>query len=124
MARKSMDMPTGVEVFRNSIRIRFTWNGRRCSETLPYPVTPKGIAAASILRDQVVRLSKMDLLDDAKYSELFPGSAVPEGLLQQFGGSEAVADPTRHSLGRPVRSTVWSNLPTTSRFPNNGTRTS
>ncbi|WP_244152916.1 site-specific integrase [Pseudomonas peli] len=65
--------------------MRFTWNGRRCSETLPYPVTPKGIAAASILRDQVVRLSKMGLMDDAKYIELFPGSMVPAGGLSCFG---------------------------------------
>lgn len=85
MARKSVGMPTGVEVFRNSLRIRFTWNGRRCSETLPYPVTPKGITAASILRDQVVCLSKMDLLDDAKYVELFPGSTIPVGGLACFG---------------------------------------
>ena len=85
MARKPMDMPTGVELYRNSLRIRFTRNGRRCSETLPYPVTPKGIAAASILRDQVVRLSKMDLLDDAKYVELFPGSTIPVGGLACFG---------------------------------------
>jgi integrase len=80
-----MDMPTGVELFRKSLRIRFTWNGRRCSETLPYPATPKGIAAASQLRDQVVHLAKMGLLDDAKYVELFPGSAVPTGGIPSFG---------------------------------------
>lgn len=85
MARKPMDMPTGVEIFRTSLRIRFTWNGRRCSETLPYPVTPKGIAAASVLRDQVVGLSKLGLLDDAKYAELFPGSVVPVGGIGCFG---------------------------------------
>ena len=85
MARKPMDMPTGVEVFRSSIRIRFIWNGRRCNETLPYPVTQKGIAAASILRDQVVRLAKMGLLDDAKYVELFPSSAVPVNGAMCFG---------------------------------------
>jgi integrase len=85
MDRKPVDMPTGVEVFRTSLRIRFTWNGRRCSETLPYPVTLKGIATASILRDQVVLLSKMGLLDDAKYSEPFPGSTVPSGGIPCFG---------------------------------------
>lgn len=67
MARKPMDIPTGVEVFRKSLRIRFTRNGRRHSETLPVPVTQKGIAAASQLRDQVVLLARMGLLDDAKY---------------------------------------------------------
>lgn len=85
MAGKPMDMPTGVELFRKSLRIRFTWNGRRCSETLPYPVTPKGIAAAAQLRNQVVSLTKLGLLDDAKYAELFPGSALPAGGIPCFG---------------------------------------
>lgn len=85
MAGKPMDLPTGVELFRKSLRIRFTWNGRRCSETLPYPVTPKGIAAAAQLRNQVVSLTKLGLLDDAKYAELFPGSALPAGGIPCFG---------------------------------------
>lgn len=85
MGRKSVDMPAGVELFRNSLRIRFTWNGERYSETLPYPQTQKGIKAASQLRDQVVSLIKMDLLDDEKYAELFPGSAVPTGGKPSFG---------------------------------------
>ena len=84
MARKSMDLPAGVELFRNSLRIRFTWNGTRCSETLPYPTTQKGIKAASQLRDQVGSLIKLGLLDDAKYAELFPGSAVPLGGIPSF----------------------------------------
>lgn len=85
MAGKPVEMPTGVEIFRKSLRIRFTWNRRRCSETLPYPVTPKGIAAASKLRDQVVNLIKLGLMDDAKYAELFPGSALPAGGIPGFG---------------------------------------
>jgi hypothetical protein len=52
------------------------------------------------------------------------GAAVPEGLLQQFGLFETVAEPVGHSLGRPLRSTVWSKLPTTSRFMKSGVRTS
>ena len=85
MAGKPVDMPTGVELFRKSLRIRFTWNGRRCSETLPYPTTPKGIAAAAQLRNQVVSLAKLGLLDDAKYAEFFPGSAIPAGGIPSFG---------------------------------------
>ncbi|TPG76347.1 tyrosine-type recombinase/integrase [Pseudomonas arsenicoxydans] len=76
MARKSVDLPNGLELFRNSLRIRFTWNGVRRSETLPFPTTQKGIKAASQLRDQVDNLIKLGLLDDAKYAELFPGSTV------------------------------------------------
>jgi len=62
------------------------------------------MAAASLLRDQVVRLSKMGLLDDAKYSELFPSSAVPVGGLSCFGefaqlwlNSREIADGTREN---------------------------
>lgn len=80
MARKPMDLPAGVEVHRDSLRVRFTWNGKRYSETLALPVTPKGIQAASRLRAQVIGLIKLDLLDDAKYAELFPGSANAMGL--------------------------------------------
>ncbi|PMY47836.1 MULTISPECIES: tyrosine-type recombinase/integrase [Pseudomonas] len=76
MARSTVDMPRGVEIFRKSLRIRFTWNGVRRCETLPYPTTPKGIKAASQLRDQVTSLIKLELLDDTKYAELFPGSTV------------------------------------------------
>jgi len=76
MARSTVDLPSGVEIFRKSLRIRFTWNGVRRCETLPYPATPKGIKAASQLRDQVTGLIKLRLLDDTKYAELFPGSTV------------------------------------------------
>lgn len=79
MAREPMDLPTGVEIFRNSLRIRFTWNGRRHSETLPLPVTQKGIQAASRLRTKVVGLIKMGRLDDATYAELFPTSSSASG---------------------------------------------
>ncbi|WP_455923334.1 tyrosine-type recombinase/integrase [Pseudomonas putida] len=85
MAGKSVGMPRGVEIFRNAIRIRFTWNGVRRSETLPYPTTQKGIAAASKLRDQVVSLNKHGLLDDDKYAELFPGSLTVAGSTPHFG---------------------------------------
>ncbi|WP_330113975.1 tyrosine-type recombinase/integrase [Pseudomonas sp. JS3066] len=84
MAGKSVGMPAGVELFRNSLRIRFTWHGRRCSETLPYPTTQKGIKAASQLRDQVVGLIKLGLLDDAKYAELFPWSSGAAGGGHRF----------------------------------------
>lgn len=69
-----MGMPTGVELRNGAIRIRFTWNDKRCSETLSYPNTQAGIASASRLRDQVISLNKLGLLDEAKYTELFPNS--------------------------------------------------
>lgn len=74
MARKPMGLPTGVEFAGQSIRIRFTWNGERRCETLPYPQTPKGIKAASDLRANVVSLAKLGVLDANRYAELFPNS--------------------------------------------------
>lgn len=85
MARKSVGMPAGVDVFRNSVRIRFMWNGARRCETLPYPAAQKGIAAASKLRDQVTTLTKLGLLDEDKYAELFPGSQTVSGSIPSFG---------------------------------------
>lgn len=78
MGRKSVDMPTGVEVVGRSVRIRFTWPGaspaRRC-ETLAYPPTQKGIAQAAGLRAEVTQLIKLGAMDDDKYAELFPNSS-------------------------------------------------
>ncbi|QGW77784.1 tyrosine-type recombinase/integrase [Pseudomonas alkylphenolica] len=85
MAGKPMDLPRGVEIFRNSLRIRFTWDGVRRCETLPYPATQKGIKAASQLRDQVVSFNKLGLLDQDKYAELFPGSLTVAGSKPTFG---------------------------------------
>lgn len=75
MARKPMEWPTGIEPVGDKLRIRFTWAGSRRCETLPYPQTPKGIAAAVAIRDQVAQLKKLNLLSDDKYAELFPNSS-------------------------------------------------
>ncbi|KNH29177.1 integrase [Pseudomonas syringae] len=75
MAREPMGLPTGVEFAGQSVRIRFTWNGQRRCETLPYPQTPKGIKAAADLRAHVTSLIKHGVLDDQRYTELFPNSA-------------------------------------------------
>ncbi len=77
MGRKSVALPTGVELIGNSIRIRFMWNGKRRCETLAYPPTPKGIQAASGLRTQVTQLAKLGMLTEEKYAELFPNTSCP-----------------------------------------------
>ena len=74
MARKPMGLPTGVEFIGKSIRIRFTWNKKRCCETLPFPQTTKGIAAAEGLRSQVKQLDRLGALTTEKYIELFPST--------------------------------------------------
>ncbi len=78
MDRKPVDLPTGVELVGRSIRIRFSWNKKRCCETLPYPQTPKGIAAAASLRTQVKQLDKLGALTPQKYAEIFPGTRSAE----------------------------------------------
>jgi integrase len=69
-----MELPAGVELIGRTIRIRFTWNKKRCCETLALPQTPKGIAAAANLRAQVKHLDKVGALSQEKYAELFPNS--------------------------------------------------
>ena len=74
MARKPMGLPVGVEFIGKSIRIRFTWNKKRCCETLPFPQTPKGVAAAEGLRSQVKQLDRLGAMTSEKYIELFPST--------------------------------------------------
>ena len=74
MARKPMGLPPGVEFIGKSIRIRFTWNKKRYCETLPFPQTTKGIAAAEGLRSQVKQLDRLGALTTEKFMELFPGT--------------------------------------------------
>jgi integrase len=74
MAREPLDLPTGVEFVGQAVRIRFSWNKKRCCETLPFPQTAKGIAAAASLRAQVKQFDKLGALTPEKYAELFPRS--------------------------------------------------
>lgn len=85
MARKSVGLPTGLEIRNGAIRIRFNWQGKRCSETLPYTDTQAGIQAAARIRDQVIQLNKLGLLDEAKYAELFPNSYQAVSVTSTFG---------------------------------------
>ncbi|SPO69511.1 tyrosine-type recombinase/integrase [Pseudomonas sp. JV241A] len=103
MARKPMDLPPGIDINHGSLRLRFMWEGTRRTETLPYPTTPKGLKAASQLRDQVTSLIKYGLLDQDKYAELFPNSATVVGGVPVFGeyaqlwlDSREIVDGTRN----------------------------
>ncbi|OCX19584.1 site-specific integrase [Pseudomonas graminis] len=91
MDRKPMGLPTGVEFAGNSIRIRFTWNGERRCETLPYPQTPKGIKAAADLRAQVISLAKHGVLDADRYADLFPNSKHSQHGAKMLFGAYAQA---------------------------------
>ena len=75
MAGRRMGLPTGVEFIGKSIRIRFTVNGERRSETLAYPQTAKGIKAAADLRTQIISLANHGVLDEKRYAELLPVSS-------------------------------------------------
>ncbi|MFJ7315236.1 tyrosine-type recombinase/integrase [Pseudomonas sp. NPDC098747] len=75
MGRKSVGLPDGVETRGNSVRVRFTWNGQRRSESTSYQPTPKGIAAAGNLRARVKELIRLGALTDDLYAELFPDSS-------------------------------------------------
>ncbi|WP_330115609.1 tyrosine-type recombinase/integrase [Pseudomonas sp. JS3066] len=94
------------------IRIRFSWRKVRRCETLPYPQTPKGIAAAAGLRDQVVQLERMGMLTDEKYLELFPTTSyVLHQLVPTFGefsqlwlNSRELVKNTRNNYRRALNS--------------------
>lgn len=83
MARKSVELPTGIEIRGESIRIRFSWNGKRCSETVAFTPSKAGIASAARLRDQVVSLIKLGAFTEAKYAELFPNSSAVAAVAVQ-----------------------------------------
>ncbi|UVL27066.1 site-specific integrase [Pseudomonas donghuensis] len=85
MTGKPMDLPPGIDIHHGTLRFRFMWEGSRRSESLPYPPTPKGIKAASQLRDKVIGLIRLGLLDQDKYAELFPSSATVVGGIPCFG---------------------------------------
>lgn len=112
MARKPMDMPAGVEPVGRRLRIRFTWKKVRRCETLPYTQTPKGIAAAASLRDQVGQLDRLGLLTDEKYLELFPNTSyVLHQLIPSFGeyaqlwlNSREIVQNTRSNYKRVLNS--------------------
>ncbi len=112
MARKPMDMPAGVESVGQRLRIRFTWRKVRRCETLPYPQTPKGIAAAASLLDQVKQLNRLGLLTDDKYLELFPntsymlGQATPTfgEYAQLWLDSREIVKNTRNNYKRVLNS--------------------
>lgn len=86
MARKSLELPAGIDIRGESIRIRFTWEGKRFQETTPYSPTLKGIQAAAGLRDQIRGLIKLGMLTHDRLAELLPRySQAPEAQEQQFG---------------------------------------
>ncbi|SFI71290.1 integrase [Pseudomonas guineae] len=114
MARKPMEWPAGIEPVGDKLRIRFTWAGSRRCETLPYPQTPKGIAAAVAIRDQVAQLKKLNLLSEDKYAELFPNSSYAVASLkptfteyaQLWIDSRQIVDATRRNYCS-ILNNVW-----------------
>lgn len=70
-----MDM-RGIEARGESIRITFTWQGRRCRETLKLPPTKRNLAYAAQLRAEIKRQIAIGTFD---YREYFPDAAsLPE----------------------------------------------
>lgn len=124
MARKPLDMPSGVEPVGQKLRIRFTWPGakppRRC-ETLPLPQTTKGLATAASLLDQVKQLIQLGMLTDDKYLELFPNTSYLLGKLtptfgeyaQTWLDSKVIVKSTRDNYKRVLNNYWMAGLATT-----------
>lgn len=108
MGRKPLAWPAGVEPVGSKIRIRFMWKKRRRCETLEYPQTPQGIQAAAGLRATVIQLSKLGVLTDEKYAELFPASSyIAHSRCPTFGQySQAWLD-SREITAGTRRNYVW-----------------
>ncbi|MBT9499487.1 MAG: tyrosine-type recombinase/integrase [Zoogloea sp.] len=117
MARNPVESAYGVDVRGDTIRIRFSWKGKRYSETAPFPTTKAGITSAARLRDQVAHLIKLGLFDEAKYAELFPNSSNIAQVVslagQTFGeyaqiwlDSRSVTEGTRSNY-KSVLNTWW-----------------
>jgi integrase len=62
---------SGVEVLKTCVRLRFTYAGERCVETLDLKPTPANIKAAEKLAERVRQEIALDLFDYAKH---FPKS--------------------------------------------------
>ncbi|MGV6396924.1 tyrosine-type recombinase/integrase [Pseudomonas caspiana] len=96
------------------MRIRFSRDKRRCCETLPFPQTPKGVAAAAGLRSQVRQLDKLGALTPEKYAELFPNSRTATthklpiffDYAQDWLNSLQIVDGTRKNY-RSALQTYW-----------------
>ncbi|YCH85110.1 site-specific integrase [Ectopseudomonas composti] len=100
--------------------MRFTWNKIRRCETLPYTQTPKGIAAAAGLLDQVKQLNRMGMLTEDKYLELFPNTSYVMGrLMPTFGqyaqtwlDSRVIVKNTRDNYKRAINNYWMPHLAT------------
>jgi hypothetical protein len=66
-----VDRKRGIEVRGNSIRLAFTYQGRRCRETLKIPPTPANIKYAERLRQTILHEIEVGRFD---YTKHFPNS--------------------------------------------------
>lgn len=68
------DLPPGVELHRNRIRVCFYWNGERYRESLPLPPTPKNIQRAGRLRGEIKHLLDLGVFTTTHFNQYFPDS--------------------------------------------------
>ena len=101
---------SGVEALKETIRLRFTWSGKRRTETLPLKPTPANIRAAERLMAQIRLEMAVGAFDYAKH---FPDSVeapkpVPtfDDFAQDWLAAKVVAKSTRKSY-RPAIA-AWS----------------
>lgn len=98
---------TGVDALRTCVRVRFTYQGARCVETLPLKPTPANIRAAERLVAKIKQEIAVGVFD---YATHFPGSGrAPVGstLFSRYAdlylSSSMAAHSTRITYGTPVR---------------------
>jgi integrase len=72
---------SGVEIRDTSIRVSFTWRGKRRRETLDLPPSPPNVKFAVRLVEEIKRKIDIDAFDYATY---FPASKIAKDLQQEL----------------------------------------
>lgn len=84
MGKQPVQLPEGVDIRGDKIRIRFNWNGDRIGETYPFPATPENIKRAGRLRSEIKRRIDFGTFTLEDYRAYFPNSQ----RLAQLGSGE------------------------------------
>ena len=111
---RSISLPRGVEVVKDSIRIGFTYRGRYWYETLPGEPTPGTIKRAGIKRAAI----SLEIIEGTfNYQRHFPNSknALKAGGISQANPNQTVAqaleEEKKYAEEKKAPSTLKAELP-------------
>ena len=76
--RAKQQLPSGIDVRGDRIRILFSWNGKRHREPYPFPATPENIRRAARLANEIKNKIRMRIFMDEDFFHYFPNSTHAE----------------------------------------------